>query len=90
MQKQHSNLSSMTQSQPEKLDNHDYEEDDNYDDDGDDDGLEQTKESEENLRNNHRDDIDVNEDFISNINETDNEKNIDDYYEETPKTEVCK
>ncbi|XP_065359216.1 GATOR2 complex protein WDR24 [Calliphora vicina] len=86
MQKQHSNLSSMTQSQPEKLDNHEYED---YDNDGDDDDeLEQTKESEENLRNNHRDDTDVNGDFISNINGTDNEKNIDDYYEETQKIEI--
>ncbi|XP_037807218.1 lebercilin-like protein [Lucilia sericata] len=86
MQKQHSNLSSMTQNQSEKLTSQDYEDDDDYenDDDNEDDEHEEVIKSADILGDNHYDDKEVNRDFVTNIDGTDN----DDYYEETQKIEL--
>lgn len=102
IQKQHSNLSSMTQNQREKfIDHHDdgddYEDDDDYENDDDDDvdNVEKmVKQSEENIMFNDQNESDENTHFFSNINETNSEitngKIINDYYEENKKVEVFK
>lgn len=99
IQKQHSNLSSVTQTQREKFIDHDddeYEDDDDYENDDedvvDDDDGKLVKESVENITFNGNNESNVNRDFITNIDDTNvelvNDKILDDFYEETKKVEV--
>lgn len=95
IQKQHSNLSSVTQTQREKFIDHDDDEyeDDDYENDEDvvDDVGKLVKESVENITFNDNE-SNVNRDFITNIDDANvelvNDKILDDFYEETKKVEV--